>query len=41
LITRFTRGVNEIEQAKPGLKSTKLSNNQKELGDKYFFLQCS
>jgi hypothetical protein len=35
LITRFTRGVKGIEQVKPGLESTKLSNNQKALEEKY------
>jgi hypothetical protein len=37
LITRFIRGVKGIDQVKPGLKSIKLSNNQKELGGKYTF----
>jgi hypothetical protein len=37
LITRFTRGVKGIEQVKTGLESTKLSNNQKALGEKTYF----
>jgi hypothetical protein len=44
LITRFTRGVKGIEQGieqvKPGLESTKLSNNQKALEEKYTSKTC-
>ncbi|MDL1958802.1 MAG: hypothetical protein LWX01_03750 [Deltaproteobacteria bacterium] len=37
MITRFIRGVKGIDQVKPGLKSIKFANNQKELADKYTF----
>jgi hypothetical protein len=40
LITRFTRGVKGIEQVKPGLESTKLSNNQKALEEKHTSKTC-